>query len=320
MASLGPSGNVNSPGHLRYTSHDSGHHSEDRTDAEQVGSEDDFSNVQGSRVVHLIAVQSSNASLRLVSNFSSISTRPGSYNESNIHTTRYDHHIQNVRHILARADYLAPDQQRYLTKCLATLYSLRCVAPSTRLLTITENLPLPVYGPHPRPLSTAAIRQNEQARRSRERVAFYAKAGHVFPNSPVYKPAPMRYNDAYDDLVGYCSLENGTSAAYAERDDDEAVYAIRFSRTAHMGLGFGRGHLYMTTEDRRLVEGRQARWLAGLSTREVDREIAYRVLRDMDAWGWLGQCVGETEWTERARCYCETVYCASRTLERSLII
>jgi hypothetical protein len=319
MASLDPDGNVDSSGHHGYTSDDSGYHSDDRTRIEQAGSEDEPGNVTSSRTEHWIAVQSSNTSLRLASNSSSIVTRPNSHNQSNVHTTTYDRHIQNVRNILARPDHMAPDQQRYLTRCLSTLYSLRRAAQSTQLPTITEEVPPPVYGPHPRPLSAAAMRQNAQARKSRERTAFYAKAGYTFPNAPVYKPAPIRYHDAYDDLLGYRYLDDQTPAAYAERGGDEAVNAIRFSRSAHMGLGFGRGHLHITTEDRNLVEGRQARWLAGLSTGDMDGEIAYRVLRDMDLWGWLGRCVGETEWTKRARCYCENMYCASRRRECSLL-
>jgi hypothetical protein len=320
MASQNPNGDVDGSRDNGYTSDDSGYYSDDKSDAEQTRSEDNVNNVIGSQTEDWITSPRRTTPTWLATSTLGIVTRPSSHNLSDVHCTPYDRHIQNVRQILARPDHMAPDQQRYLTRCLDTLYSLRRAAQSTQLPTITEEVPPPVYGPHPRPLSAAAICQNAQARRSRERTAFYARAGHKFPNTPVYKPAPIRYSDAYDDLLGFRSLDDGTPAAYAERDGDEAVHAIRFSRTAHMGLGFGRGHLHMTTEDRRLVEGRQARSLAGLSTEETDEEIAYRVLRDMDSWGWLGRCVGETEWTVRARCYCEGMYCASRRRERSLFV
>jgi hypothetical protein len=88
--------------------------------------------------------------------------------------------------------------------------------------------------------------------------------------------------------MGIRSIQDGTPAANAEKDGVIAIYAIRFTRQIHNGLKFGRGHLHITTENRHLVEARQARTLAGLTTEAIDGEITYRVLRDFDSWGWLG--------------------------------
>jgi hypothetical protein len=127
--------------------------------------------------------------------------------------------------------------------------------------------------------------QNARARTRRAYTASLGQNGYQFPHAPVYTAPPIRYSHPYDDLLGSRSLGDGTAAAYAERDGDTATYAIRFSEARHNGYKFGKGHLYHTTEDRNLVEARQARALAGLSTHDMDGEIVYRVLSDVDAWG-----------------------------------
>jgi hypothetical protein len=178
----------------------------------------------------------------------------------------HDRAISDVRRTLSLPT-LPPSQQIGFKSILNALFALRDAA----------------Y--RPRPLSEAAIRQNARARTRRAYTASLGQNGYQFPHAPVYTAPPIRYSHPYDDLLGSRSLGDGTAAAYAERDGDTATYAIRFSEARHNGYKFGKGHLYHTTEDRNLVEARQARALAGLSTHDMDGEIVYRVLSDVDAWG-----------------------------------
>ena len=53
-----------------------------------------------------------------------------------------------------------------------------------------------------------------------------------------------------------------------------------------------------TLTDRRLVELRQARALASLDTRDLDEEIARRVLDDPRAWGWVGTEMAARGWVD----------------------
>jgi hypothetical protein len=198
----------------------------------------------------------------------------------------YDRSISDIRRAL-NLPTLSPSQQIAFNSILNALFALRDAAHSP--LPLQENAPRnnsrPVYGPQPRPLSTAAIRQNARAWTRRLHTATLGQNGYQFPLVPVYTAPPIRYSHPYDDLLGSRSLDDGTAGAHAERNGHAATYAIRFSEVCHNGHSFGKCHLHITTEDRNLVEARQARALAGLSTQDMDGEIAYRVLRDIDAWG-----------------------------------
>ncbi|KAH8712191.1 hypothetical protein GQ44DRAFT_713751 [Phaeosphaeriaceae sp. PMI808] len=82
----------------------------------------------------------------------------------------------------------------------------------------------------------------------------------------------------------------------------------------HNTLTFRRGHLHITTIDRHLIEVRQARSLASLSTNALDEEITYRVLREWDSWGWLGTLIHDSQWSRSTTCFCEAVSCGTREL------
>jgi hypothetical protein len=237
-------------------------------------------------------------------------------NELDSLITFCDQMIRNVRHALAEPAYMTPNHQRHLNNRLASLLSLRRAA----LISLAEGIQecasqherLNSYGPHRRPLCEAAIEQNLRARRRREYLASLTRGDFEFPHTPTFTTHPVRYNDTYNDLIGTRSCDDGSAAAYVERDGEVDTYAVRFTRQVHNGLRFQQGHLHITTENRHLIEARQARMLASLTTEAMDEEIAYRVLRDSDAWGWLGQCMRGSDWSERMRCYCESVRCGSR--------
>jgi hypothetical protein len=200
--------------------------------------------------------------------------------------TRHDEAIGAIRRVL-NWPLLSPSPQRVYSSILNSLLVLRDDARSPLPLRqiATRDTRRPVYGPQPRPLSEAAIRQNARARTRRAYIESLGHSGYRFLHAPVYTDQPIRYSHPYDDLLGYRSLDDGTAAAYAERDGDTATYAIRFDKLRHNGYNFRSGHVYITTEDRNLVEARQARALAGLSTKEMDTEITWRVLDDSYSWG-----------------------------------
>ncbi|KAH4607333.1 hypothetical protein HBH82_090470 [Parastagonospora nodorum] len=165
---------------------------------------------------------------------------------------------------------------------------------------VLQGAPQPVYGPRPRPLPRAAIFQNVDARiQHLLETGGFRDARRVSVSSPERKTEPIRYDDAYDNMLGTRSADDGSAAAYAYRDGAEATNELRFRQGFHNGLPFGRAHAYITTLDRNLVEARQARHLAGLSTRSMDIEIATRAVRDTDSWGWVGMYMFESRLMER---------------------
>jgi hypothetical protein len=184
---------------------------------------------------------------------------------ANHFNTLHDQVIDNVRRAL-NLPTLSPTQQILLNRVIRSFLTLRETIQSRLLQHAQGDL-----SPHnARPIYDLPSLNNEIAIRQHTLV----------------DPVPLiRYSNAYDDLLGSRSSDDGTAAAYAERDGDDAAYAIRFSNTHHNGLGFQQGHLHITTEDRNLVEARQARSLAGLTTQDMDEEIAYRMQRDSDSWG-----------------------------------
>ncbi|KAF2028558.1 hypothetical protein EK21DRAFT_113725 [Setomelanomma holmii] len=125
---------------------------------------------------------------------------------------------------------------------------------------------------------------------------------------------PVRHGDAYDNFTEGRSRRYLSSSAYAFADAFFGGRSSRRSRPRHNNLRLRRGHAYINMGDRQLIEARQARALAGLSTMEMDEEITYRATRDRDDWGELGRCVYETEWGEAPRCFCERDGCDGRFL------
>jgi hypothetical protein len=144
--------------------------------------------------------------------------------------------------------------------------------------------------PDPLTRNETAIRQTGRTSTQEDLVAPRRRDGYQSPHTDLKRDRltvdrPIRYSDAYDDLMGFRSADDGSATAYAERYGDEAVNNIQFSDTRHNGLYLGQDHSYITTQNRNLVEARQARALAGLPTQAMDEEITYRMLRDPDSWG-----------------------------------
>lgn len=165
---------------------------------------------------------------------------------------------------------------------------------------VLRGAPTPVYGPRPRPLPRAAIFQNLNACIEQLLVAEGVRdACHLSLPSPGSTTEPIRYDDAYDNMLGTRSADDGTAAAYAYRDGAEATNELRFRQGWHNGLALGHEHEHITTLDRNLVEARQVRRLAGLPTRAMDVEIAIRAVRDTDSWGWVGMYLLESRMMER---------------------
>lgn len=242
-------------------------------------------------------------------------TTAPAYSLNHVSIARYDQMILEIREVLSRLSITAHDQ-RWLRSIICSLELLRRTAwgalPEDVAELVSRYASPPVYGPQPRPLSEAALRQNAQARVRQCLTASRGEAGQWDLSTPMPTEYLPRYSNPYDDIMGTRSLDDGSAGAYAKRDGDEATYQARFQDGCHNGLDFRRGHLHITTEDRSLVEARQARALASLSTRAMDEEITHRVVRDYDSWGWVGQCLRETEWAEKLRCYCDSVNCGAR--------
>jgi hypothetical protein len=53
-----------------------------------------------------------------------------------------------------------------------------------------------------------------------------------------------------------------------------------------------------TPPNRRLVDTRQVRHMAGLDTSEIDAEISRRILRYPGVWGWVGRELGLRGWVD----------------------
>lgn len=209
-------------------------------------------------------------------------TRARNQNTADRRSTPFDSIIQLVRNALDHPE-LSVFQQRVLCRALDRFEILqqanRYIQPQH---VQPRTAPLPVYGPQPRPLSEAAIRQNTIAR---ERAAALQRSGRQRNCRPADSDPPIRYNHAYDDLLGTRSLDDGSVLSYAIRHGEEYTYNARYTQINHNGYQFQRGHQYITSDDRYLVEIRQARSLAGLSTEGLDEELHYRVICDPDSWG-----------------------------------
>jgi hypothetical protein len=240
-----------------------------------------------------------------------------------ISVARYDGMLLEVRCALSRPS-LTARQQTQLCDMMGSLERIREAAQNALSGIddlVLQNSSPPVYGPRLRPLSEAAVTQNVQAQTRRSYATSLIRQGHCFPHTPVYTSYPVRYNDAYDDIMGTRFLDDGSPAVYAKRDGRECTYALRFAQEYHNGLKKKRAHLHITTDDRNLVEARQARALVGLSTKDMDDEITYRVLRNMNSWGWLGQCVHESEWAHNFPCPCgEVIHCRRQRSSHSGLV
>jgi hypothetical protein len=213
---------------------------------------------------------------------------------SPLHTTSLAIHDELLQDALATLEHpeVTLDQRRLLCTVMSTAMALReearCSMPDRIIQDIvSQRIARPMY--QGRPLTDAAIRQNAQARARSLYVSALAADGLDFPCEPLNNATrPIRYSDAYDDLIGTRSLTDGTAAAYAETYGDFAASARRHNRYTHNGLKFGQRHLHITVKNRHLIEIRQARALARLPTEDIDREIVGRVVRKPKDWGWLG--------------------------------
>lgn len=142
----------------------------------------------------------------------------------------------------------------------------------------------PMFGPQRRTLRPAAIEQNARARFRRTLSRAQNIPGADESASETATTLPICYAHTYDDLLGLVLVFDGTSTNL-ERSV-EHVYHDRFMAEWELNSDARCRHSYITIEDRNLVEARQARALAGLSTQDMDREIARRVQVDTKSWGW----------------------------------
>jgi hypothetical protein len=222
------------------------------------------------------------------STYSPCDTTPaeGRRNMHNMESDDLDHLTLYVQCALGQPS-VSPTQQRFLNSLLNSLSILRQTISGVWPLcsSVSQYTWFSDHLTTHRSLSAAAIRQNERARIRRTIMGVLQSTGCSYSQTSDSRPFPIRYNDAYDDLVGIRSLDDGTPGAYAERDGYDSTYRILFTDRQHNGLSFQRGHLHITTSDRNLVETQQARTLAGLQTQDIDEELAYRVIREPYTWG-----------------------------------
>lgn len=134
----------------------------------------------------------------------------------------------------------------------------------------------PLHVPQPRAHSRAAMLQNVRSRidRALDRAWNTGETGSALPT---------RFAHPYDELLGF-RLVNDETSSYI-KSSLAGVHHGRFISEWDMNLVFRCRHSYITTEDRNLVEARQARALAGLTTQDMDREIGRRAQVDRGSWG-----------------------------------
>jgi hypothetical protein len=206
-------------------------------------------------------------------------------NATEVRITPFDRMIHQVRNTLDRSGP-SVTQQRSLCRSLDRLAVLqqasRYVPPQHVQL---RDAPPSEYGPQALPLSEAAIRQNTIAQERATHSAALQRSGRQVNLRTADADPPIRYADAYNDLIGTRSLDDGSVLACAIRDGVGITYAMRYAQHCHNGLQYHRGHLHITSDNRHLIEIRQARWLAGLPTEEMDEELTYRVTCEPDTWG-----------------------------------
>jgi hypothetical protein len=134
-----------------------------------------------------------------------------------VSVARYDQRLLQVRRELNRQS-LTPMEQTLLGAIISSLERLREAAqqalPDIEDL-ILRYISLPVYGPLPRPLSEAAIRQNFRARNRQSHASSLTREGRYSPRTQVHAAEPIRYDNAYDNMLGVQSQDDGTPAAYA---------------------------------------------------------------------------------------------------------
>jgi len=204
---------------------------------------------------------------------------------------------RDIQQVLNRPE-ISIDQQRILCSLFdattALRQELRAPVPDDFFSSlVTSRSPTFLVGPRRRPLSTAAITQNVRARIRRSYGAALA-ADNIHLQAPQTQSRyPPRYGHAYDEMLGTTIGEDD------EKDDADEEPAPFFSeryarsrsvnREYYFGPNKGKGHSYTATEDRHLIEVRQARALGGLATRSLDEEIERRISQNNCAWGCLGR-------------------------------
>lgn len=154
-----------------------------------------------------------------------------------------------------------------------------------------------IHGPWNRPLNDAAMQQNAEARYNRKLEEVAIALGEYMPQDVRLTPDLVRHGDTYSDLFGTRSLEDDCLVSYARRHGSDFVADFEALHNLHNGHEYRGNHRYTNTSNRNLVEIRQARALAGLSTQRMDEEILRRVGGYPMQWGWLGRFVANASWT-----------------------
>jgi len=188
--------------------------------------------------------------------------------------TTHEQLIRDIIHTLNHPD-ISDDQQRLLCAVMTIAMQLRdaaqCSARNQLIQRVTSRRPThPVFGPQRRPLSEAATRQNAQARARREYISALAEDGLKFSPKRSDSARPIRYGDAFNDLLGPQSIPEEHIASFAETWGNDTVIRLAIGRHTYHGPWARNGHAYVTTGNRHLIEVRQARALAGLSAADID--------------------------------------------------
>jgi hypothetical protein len=205
-------------------------------------------------------------------------------------TAQYDALFRDLRHALDRPE-ITIDQQRQLCTLLDTTVALReelrCPVPDNFVQTILTP-PTLAGGSRRRPLTAAAVLQNVRARTRRAYSEALAADGLGLTTPEIESQYPIRYGHAYDDMLGINSVDEVTDDGGPVPFTERYARSRPFNHAAYFGLNGSKGHSYVTTEDRHLIEIRQARALGRLSTVDFDEEINHRIFQDPGSWGWLG--------------------------------
>jgi hypothetical protein len=205
-------------------------------------------------------------------------------------TAQYEALFRDLRTALNRPE-ITIDQQRQLCTLLDTTVALReelrCPVPGNFVQSILTP-PTLAGASRRRPLTAAAVLQNVRARTRRAYSEALAADRLGLTTPEIQSQYPVRYGHAYDDILGISSANEMTDDGSPAQSREDYARSRPFNHGDYFGLNGPKGHSYVTTEDRHLIETRQARALGGLSTASFDEEIDRRVSEDPGSWGWLG--------------------------------
>lgn len=151
-------------------------------------------------------------------------------------------------------------------------------------------------------MSEAALRQNAEALYNRKLDEVAAVLGEAKAIDISKTPEPVLYGDVYNNLFGTRSLDDDCHISYARRHGSAFAAEFQHHHDLHNGHENRRNHNYTNLCDRNLVETRQGRVLAGLSTYSLDQEICRRVVGYPMQWGWIGRFVANASWTHGVSC------------------